>query len=161
MKPVLLLILISAFMASNAQTLTSGSLDLLKKKNSINLVMDFSQAKIIDNSEVFFAAANPEWEKKEIVTLCSNYINKQLKGRLTIDNDKASQTVLKIIVISVNKNGTFKCKAVLTDNNAIVAEIEDIKSGYGDLIGSSVHRIKVGSQKLGNQLGKFIGRQIR
>lgn len=57
--------------------------------------------------------------------------------------------------------GQIQANAVLTDHGAVMAEMTDIKSNYGDLIGSPVHRIKVGSQKLGMKLGRYMYYKIR
>lgn len=161
MKRFLLLILMSIAMFAEAQIVTKGSCKNLRNVRDINFVIDFSKAQIMGKSEPVFAVNNEDWQKEEITALCVSNINKQLDGKMTVNTNNTSALTLKLIVIRISKNGAFYCKAELLDQEKKLAEIHEIRSGYGDLIGANIHRIKVGSQKLGVKLGKFIGRQIR
>lgn len=161
MKKLLVILFLSIAAVTNAQIVTRGSCKTLRSVHDISFEMDFSKAQIMGKSEAVFAVNNEDWQREDIVTLCVNNLNKQLDGKLTVNTNNTSALTLKLIVIKISKNGAFYCKAELHDQEKKLAEIHEIRSGYGDLIGANVHRIKVGSQKLGIKLGKFIGRQIR
>ena len=161
MKRNLLILFMLTALCAQAQIVIKGSCRTLRNVHDINFVMDFSRAQIMGKSEAEFSSANADWVKEDIVTLCVNNLNKQLDGKMTVNTDNTSALTLRLIVLKISKNGAFYCRAKLTNNEKTLAEITEIRSGYGDLMGDSVHRIKVGSQKLGVKLGKFIGHQIR
>lgn len=161
MKKLLIILFLSITAVTNAQIVTKGSCKTLRNVHDINFVMDFSRAQIMGQSEPVFAIKNEDWHREDIVTLCVNNINKQLDGKMTVNTNNTSALTLKLIVIKISKNGAFYCKAELHDQEKKLADIREMRSGYGDLMGANIHRIKVGSQKLGVKLGKFIGRQIR
>ena len=161
MKRVLLILFMSIAVASEAQIVIKGSCKPLKKVHDINFVMDFSKAQIMGQSEIGFSIDNAEWTREDIVALCVSNLNKQLNGKLTVNTGNTSALTLHLVVLKISKNGAFYCRARLTDKEKNLAEITEIRSGYGDLMGTSIHRIKVGSQKLGVKLGKFLGYQIR
>ncbi len=161
MKKLLLILLMSLMLGAKAQIVTKGSCKVLRQVHDINFVMDFSKAQIMGQSEIGFSIDNEDWAREDIVTLCVNNLNKQLNGKLVVNTNSTSALTLKLIVIKISKNGAFYCKAELTDNEKKLAEIHEIRSGYGDLMGASIHRIKVGAQKLGVKMGKFLGNQIR
>lgn len=161
MKKLLLILLMSLILGAKAQIVTKGNCKALRQVRDINFVMDFSKAQIMGQSEIGFSIDNEDWAREDIVTLCVNNLNKQLNGKLVVNTNSTSALTLKLIVIKISKNGAFYCKAELTDNEKKLAEIHEIRSGYGDLMGASIHRIKVGAQKLGVKMGKFLGNQIR
>ena len=161
MKRVLLILFMSITFAAEAQIVIKGSCKSLRNVRDINFVMDFSKAQIMGQSEIGFSIDNEEWVKDDIVTLCVNNLNKQLNGKLTVNTNNTSELTFNLIVLKISKNGAFYCKAKLTNSEKTLAEISEIRSGYGDLMGANVHRVKVGAQKLGVKLGKFIGYQIR
>jgi len=161
MKKVLLILFMLTVLEAKAQIVTKGNCRSLRGARDISFEMDFSEAQIMGQSEIGFSIDNTDWVKDDIVALCVNNINKQLNGKLTVNTNNSSALTLKLIVIKISKSGAFYCKAELTDKENKLADIREIRSGYGDLIGANVHRVKVGSQKLGVKLGKFIGRQIR
>ena len=146
---------------AGAQIVTKGNCKSLRKVHDINFVMDFSRAQINGQSEAKFAASNADWLKEDVVTLCVNNINKQLEGKMTVNTNNSSALTLRLEVIKISKNGSFYCKAKLTDNEKTLAEIHEIRTTYGDMMGTTVHRIKVGAQKLGVKMGKFVGNQIK
>ena len=161
MKKILLILLMSLMLGAQAQIVTKGSCKALRQVHDLNFVMDFSKAQIMGQSELFFSVENEDWVRDDIITLCTNTINKQLDGKLTVTPNNTSTLSLKLIVLKVSKNGSFYCKAELTDKDKKLAEIHEIRSSYGDFMGTNLHRIKVGSQKLGVKLGKFLKYQIR
>ena len=161
MKKLLPILLMSLVLGAKAQIVTKGSCRALRQAHDINFVMDFSKAQIMGQSELFFSVENEDWVRDDIVTLCANNINKQLDGKLTVTPNNSSTLSLKLIVLKISKNGSFYCKAELTNTEKKLAEIHEIRSSYGDFMGTNVHRIKVGSQKLGVKLGKFLRYQIR
>ena len=147
----------------NAQNMTSGSVEGLKKAGVALVDIDYSKAVIMGMGEQAFASYEEEWNKdlSDITLAFINGINEKTGTLLSVGHSIDCDLVMKIQVISISERGEWKCKAIVTDKqNQNLCEIDEIIS-KGCKIGTKMHHIKVGASNAGNKLGKFLAKQIK
>ena len=149
--------------AASAQTLTQGSLDVLRGEEYVKVVVDYSNAIIMDMTEEEFAEYEEDWYKDQ-PAIMSKFIeeaNEELGGRLRLSRTKDSNYILRWAVEWIDENGTIMSDFYLeTADGEIIAVIENVK-GKGGVFGTKLNLIKDGAEETGESLGKFLKIQLK
>ncbi len=146
----------------NAQKIEEGSLDVLKNEKIVGLQVDYSSAKIHDMSEDEFAEKEQDWykDKKGIIENVRDGITDECEN-LTLLIDSKKFYTLRVNVISVSRRGTTVASVdVLDTEGNIVCKISEV-SGLGGSIGTQLRLIKQGAENLGENIGKFLYKQLK
>lgn len=149
--------------AASAQTLEQGSLDVLRGEEYVKVVVDYSNALIMDMTEEEFAEYEEDWYKDQ-PAIMSKFIeeaNEELGGRLRLSRTKDSNYILRWAVEWIDENGTIMSDFYLeTADGEIIAVIENVK-GKGGVFGTKLNLIKDGAEETGESLGKFLKIQLK
>ena len=147
----------------NAQKLVSGSVENLKKNGVVLVEIDYSKAVIMGMGEKAFADYENEWTKdqSDVTFAFINGVNNKTGNLLAAGHSIDCDLTMKIQVVAINEHGDWRCKAIVTNKqNQTICEIDEIIS-KGCNVGTKMHHIKVGAEKAGNKLGKFLNKSIK
>ena len=149
--------------AASAQTLTQGSLDVLRGEEYVKVVVDYSNAIIMDMTEEEFAEYEEDWYKDQ-PAIMSKFIeeaNEELGGRLRLSRTKDSNYILRWAVEWIDESGTIMSDFYLeTADGEVIAVIKRVK-GKGGAFGTKLYLIKEGAEETGESLGEFLKKQLR
>ena len=149
--------------AASAQTLEQGSLDVLRGEEYVKVVVDYSNALIMDMTEEEFAEYEEDWYKDQpaIMSKFLEEANDELDGILRLSRTKASNYTLRWAVEWINESGTFMSDFYLeTADGEVIAVIKRVK-GKGGTFGTKLNLIKDGAEETGDYIGKFLRKQLR
>ena len=149
--------------AASAQMLTYGSLDVLKDEKSVNVVVDYSEAIIMDCTESEFAEWEDDWDKDQPIIMKDflEEVNQRSGKILLVGCHIESNYTFRWAVKSIDYNG-----AILSDfylerkDGTVVATIEDVE-GRGGAFGTKLYLIKSGAESTGRTFGRFIKQQLK
>lgn len=159
---MMLVALIGAQVAS-AQMLTYGSLDALKDEKSVNVVVDYSEAIIMNCTESEFAEWEEDWYKDQPVIMKDflEEVNQRLGNTLRVGCHIKSNYTFRWAVKSINYNGAILSDFYLEcEDGTVVAIIEDVE-GRGGAFGTKLYLIKSGAESTGRVFGKFLATQLK
>ena len=148
----------------NAQKITSGSFDCLKRGDKVRISVDYSKASIHGLTEDEFADYEMDWLQKKD-EICSSFVaaaDEKLNGRLYLGAFKDAVYEFKVNIIRVNTKGDTFAEAVLVtrESNEVMAKVEQLKASGGHF-GSKLNLMKDGAEHTGELLGKLIRRKVK
>ena len=148
--------------AASAQTLEQGSLDVLRGEEYVKVVVDYSNALIMDMTEEEFAEYEEDWYKDQPMIMDKFMkINDELGDKLRVSKIKTSNYTLRWAVEWIDKDGTIMSDFYLeTADGEVIAVIKRVK-GKGGTFGTKLYLIKTGAERTGKVLGEFIRKQLR
>ena len=160
---LMLVALFLGIQAASAQTLEQGSLDVLRGEEYVKVVVDYSNALIMDMTEEEFAEYEEDWYKDQpaIMGKFLEETNDELDGILRLSRTKASNYTLRWAVEWINESGTFMSDFYLeTADGEVIAVIKRVK-GKGGTFGTKLNLIKDGAEETGDCIGKFLRKELR
>ena len=158
---MLLAVLFVGMQAASAQTLTQGSLDVLRGQ-SVKVIVDYSNAIIMDMTEAEFAEYEEDWYKDQpqIMSELIEEANDKLDGVLRLSRTRTTNYILRWAVDWIDESGTIMSDFYLeTASGEVLAVIENVK-GKGGVFGTKLNLIKDGAEETGESLGEFIKREL-
>ena len=159
---VALVALLLGMQAASAQTLTEGSLDVLRGQQSVKVIVDYSNALIMDMTEEEFAEYEEDWYKDQpqIMSELIEEANDKLDGVLRLSRTRTTNYILRWAVDWIDESGTIMSDFYLeTASGEVLAVIENVK-GKGGVFGTKLNLIKDGAEETGESLGEFIKREL-
>ena len=158
---MLLALLFVGMQVASAQTLTEGTIEVLRNQ-SVKVVVDYSNAIIMDMTEAEFAEYEEDWYKDQ-PTIISNLIDEvnQRSGHLLyMSAHRESDYTLRWSVRYIYESGDIVSDFYLESaDGEVVAKIADVV-GEGGAFGTKLYRIKSGAESTGRALGKFFKREL-
>ena len=158
---VALVALLLGMQAASAQTLTQGSLDVLRGQ-SVKVVVDYSNAIIMDMTEAEFAEYEEDWYKDQptIISDLIDEVNQRSGHLLYMSARRESDYTLRWSVRYIYESGDIVSDFYLESaDGEVVAKIADVV-GEGGAFGTKLYRIKSGAESTGRALGKFFKREL-
>ncbi len=155
---VLFAAMVALTAAGNAQTIASGSIDCLTDAGVANIKIDYSKAAIFGMGETAFAEYEEDWDKDQpaIVMNIVRGINFHTSQYFSIGYRLECDLDFNILVASINQDGSWNCKATVTDKSGnVLCEITDIVSDSGQG-GTKLRRIKKGALNTGLSIGMYL-----
>ena len=158
---MLLALLLVGMQAASAQTLTEGSLDVLRGQ-SVKVIVDYSNAIIMDMTEAEFAEYEEDWYKDQstIISDLIDEVNQRSGHLLYMSARRESDYTLRWSVRYIYESGDIISDFYLESaDGEVVAKIADVV-GEGGAFGTKLYRIKSGAESTGRALGKFFKRAL-
>ena len=158
---MLLALLFLGMQAASAQTLTQGSLDVLRGQ-SVKVIADYSNAIIMDMTEAEFAEYEEDWYKDQptIISDLIDEVNQRSGHLLYMSARRESDYTLRWSVRYIYESGDIISDFYLESaDGEVVAKIADVV-GEGGAFGTKLYRIKSGAESTGRALGKFFKREL-
>ena len=158
---VALVALLLGMQAASAQTLTEGSLDVLRGQ-SVKVIVDYSNAIIMDMTEAEFAEYEEDWYKDQptIISDLIDEVNQRSGHLLYMSARRESDYTLRWSVRYIYESGDIVSDFYLESaDGEVVAKIADVV-GEGGAFGTKLYRIKSGAESTGRALGKFFKREL-
>ena len=158
---MLLAVLFVGMQVVSAQTLTQGTLDVLRGQ-SVKVIVDYSNAIIMDMTEAEFAEYEEDWYKDQpqIMSELIEEANDKLDGVLRLSRTRTTNYILRWAVDWIDESGTIMSDFYLeTAGGEVIAVIENVK-GKGGVFGTKLNLIKDGAEETGESLGEFIKREL-
>ncbi len=158
---VALVALLVGMQVASAQTLTQGSLEVLRNQ-SVKVVVDYSNAIIMDMTEAEFAEYEEDWYKDQptIISDLIDEINQRSGHLLYMSAHRESDYTLRWSVRYIYESGDIVSDFYLESaDGEVVAKIADVV-GEGGAFGTKLYRIKSGAESTGRALGKFFKREL-
>ena len=159
---MLLALLFVGMQVVSAQTLTEGTLDVLRGQQSVKVIVDYSNAIIMDMTEAEFAEWEEDWYKDQpkIMSELIEEANDKLDGVLRLSRTRTTDYILRWAVKWIDESGTIMSDFYLeTAGGEVIAVIENVK-GKGGVFGTKLYLIKTGAESTGRALGKFFKREL-
>ena len=159
---MLLALLFVGMQAASAQTLTEGSLDVLRGQQSVKVIVDYSNAIIMDMTEAEFAEYEEDWYKDQptIISDLIDEVNQRSGHLLYMSARRESDYTLRWSVRYIYESGDIVSDFYLESaDGEVVAKIADVV-GEGGAFGTKLYRIKTGAESTGRALGKFFKREL-
>ena len=159
---VLLATLFMGMQAASAQNLTQGSLEVLRSQQSVKVVVDYSNAIIMDMTEAEFAEYEEDWYKDQptIISDLIDEVNQRSGHLLYMSAHRESDYTLRWSVRYIYESGDIVSDFYLESaDGEVVAKIADVV-GEGGAFGTKLYRIKSGAESTGRALGKFFKREL-
>ena len=159
---VALVALFLGMQAASAQTLTEGSLDVLRGQQSVKVIVDYSNAIIMDMTEAEFAEYEEDWYKDQptIISDLIDEVNQRSGHLLYMSARRESDYTLRWSVRYIYESGDIVSDFYLESaDGEVVAKIADVV-GEGGAFGTKLYRIKSGAESTGRALGKFFKREL-
>lgn len=160
---LMLVALFLGIQAANAQTLVQGSLDVLRGEEYVKVVVDYSNALIMDMTEVEFAKWEKDWYKDQpqIMSELIEEVNDKWDGVLRLSRTRTTNYILRWAVKWIDESGTIMSDFYLeTAGGEVIAVIENVR-GKGGVFGTKLYLIKTGAESTGRTLGKFLRKQLK
>lgn len=160
---LMLVALFLGIQAANAQTLVQGSLDVLRGEEYVKVVVDYSNALIMDMTEAEFAEYEEDWYKDQpqIMSELIEEANDKLDGVLRLSRTRTTDYILRWAVKWIDESGTIMSDFYLeTAGGEVIAVIENVK-GKGGVFGTKLYLIKTGAESTGRTLGKFLIKHLK
>jgi hypothetical protein len=158
---MLLAVLFVGMQVASAQTLTEGTVDVLRNQ-SVKVVVDYSNAIIMDMTEAEFAEYEEVWYKDQ-PTIISDFVEEvnQRSGHLLyMSARRESDYTLRWSVRYIYESGDIVSDFYLESaDGVVVAKIADVV-GEGSGFGTKLYRIKSGAESTGRALGKFFKKEL-
>ena len=158
---VALVALLLGMQAASAQTLTEGTVEVLRNQ-SVKVVVDYSNAIIMDMTEAEFAEYEEDWYKDQ-PTIISDFmeeVNQRSGHLLYMSARKESDYTLRWSVRYIYESGDIVSDFYLESaDGEVVAKIADVV-GEGGAFGTKLYRIKSGAESTGRALGKFFKKAL-
>ncbi|MBQ1174002.1 MAG: hypothetical protein IIX58_02315 [Alistipes sp.] len=159
---MLLALLFVGMQAASAQTLTEGSLDVLRGQQSVKVIVDYSNAIIMDMTEAEFAEYEEDWYKDQptIISDLIDEVNQRSGHLLYMSARRESDYTLRWSVRYIYESGDIVSDFYLESaDGEVVAKIADVV-GEGGAFGTKLYRIKSGAESTGRALGKFFKKEL-
>ena len=159
---VALVALLLGMQAASAQTLTEGSLDVLRGQQSVKVIVDYSNAIIMDMTEAEFAEYEEDWYKDQptIISDLIDEVNQRSGHLLYMSARRESDYTLRWSVRYIYESGDIISDFYLESaDGEVVAKIADVV-GEGGAFGTKLYRIKSGAESTGRALGKFFKKAL-
>ncbi len=158
---MLLAVLFVGMQVASAQTLTEGTVDVLRNQ-SVKVIVDYSNAIIMDMTEAEFAEYEDDWYKDQ-PTIISDFVeevNQRSGNLLYMSARRESDYTLRWSVRYIYESGDIVSDFYLESaDGEVVAKIADVV-GEGSRFGTKLYRIKSGAESTGRALGKFFKREL-
>lgn len=158
---MLLALLFVGMQVVSAQTLTEGSLDVLRGQ-SVKVIVDYSNAIIMDMTEAEFAEYEEDWYKDQptIISDLIDEVNQRSGHLLYMSARRESDYTLRWSVRYIYESGDIISDFYLESaDGEVVAKIADVV-GEGGAFGTKLYRIKSGAESTGRALGKFFKKEL-
>ncbi len=158
---MLLAALFVGMQAASAQTLTEGAVDVLRNQ-SVKVVVDYSNAIIMDMTEAEFAEYEEDWYKDQpdIISDLIDEVNQRSGHLLYMSARRESDYTLRWSVRYIYESGDIVSDFYLESaDGEVVAKIADVV-GEGGAFGTKLYRIKSGAESTGRALGKFFRKEL-
>ena len=158
---MLLAVLFVGMQVASAQTLTEGTVDVLRNQ-SVKVVVDYSNAIIMDMTEAEFAEYEEDWYKDQptIISDLIEEVNQRSGHLLYMSARRESDYTLRWSVRYIYESGDIVSDFYLESaDGEVVAKIADVV-GEGGAFGTKLYRIKSGAESTGRALGKFFKREL-
>lgn len=162
MKKLSLVILFAIFSTFAFGQTFSGSLAGLASAGRAKVSIDFSEASIHGMSEEEFQVYEKDWIKdlplikRKFIGALSNKLN----GAILVGTSVKSDYSINVIVYSISTKGNYVCDVIINVGENEVAKIQGIKAD-GGTFGSKLNLIKDGAEHTGEQLGKYLVKELR
>jgi hypothetical protein len=158
---MLLAVLFVGMQVASAQTLTEGTLDVLRGQ-SVKVIVDYSNAIIMDMTEAEFAEYEEDWYKDQptIISDLIDEVNQRSGHLMYMSARRESDYTLRWSVRYIYESGDIVSDFYLESaDGEVVAKIADVV-GEGGAFGTKLYRIKSGAESTGRALGKFFKREL-
>ncbi len=158
---MLLAVLFVGVQVASAQTLTEGAVDVLRNQ-SVKVVVDYSNAIIMDMTEAEFAEYEEDWYKDQpdIISDLIDEVNQRSGHLLYMSARRESDYTLRWSVRYIYESGDIVSDFYLESaDGEVVAKIADVV-GEGGAFGTKLYRIKSGAESTGRALGKFFRKEL-
>ncbi len=161
------LLLLASFamlcLGANAQKIVSGSLSPVKNAEKINFVVDYSKTSFNGKNEAAFSEYEEDWQKDkpEVIDYILAGVRDNLKGKISFGEFADAEYTLTIYPIEIERKGDTEAEATITDKQGnVICSMKDFE-GEGGTFGTKLNLIKDGAKELGQNVGKFLKKQIR
>ena len=160
---LMLVALILGIQAANAQTLVQGSLDVLRGEEYVKVVVDYSNALIMDMTEAEFAEYEEDWYKDQPIIMRDllEEANDRLVGILSLGESEAPNYTLRWVVKRIDHDGYILSDFYLDSADGEVVAVITNVVGNGGMFGTKLYLIKTGAESTGRTLGKFLRKQLK